>query len=282
MSNFYMLVGVPGSGKSTWAAKTNVNTHSSDAIRQELFGDAGDQSHNDKVFKELQRRVKADLATGIDCIYDATNISRKRRMAFLQQINEHTKICILFCPPVEVCKARNLLRERKVPEDVIDRMVRNFEIPYVYEGWNKVIFVPNEQTASLPDMHSINQENKHHSLTLGDHMDKAADYCADHNFGITLELAAQFHDIGKLSIKSVDEKGAHYYDHHNYGAYLFLSTFSNIVLSDLYAAVLINWHMRPFLAWDKSEKAREKDRLMLGDALYGDIMKLHEADLFAH
>lgn len=282
MSNLVMLVGLPGSGKSTWALNSGVRTFSSDDIRLELFGDVNDQTHNKEVFDELQRRTKECLSSGVDCIYDATNISRKRRMAFLREVDGHNKTCVLFCPPVELCKARNLLRERRVPEEVIDRMVRNFEVPYVYEGWNQIVFVPNEQTANLPDMHDFDQHNPHHKLSLGEHMDKAADYCAEHKFGRTLEYAAQFHDIGKLYTQSFDGDSAHYYDHHNYGAYLFLSTFTEVVPSDLYIAALINWHMRPFLAWDKSEKAKEKDRKMLGDTMFNDILRLHEADLYAH
>ena len=50
---FTMVVGIPGSGKSTFAEEhKNENTiHiSSDAIREEIFGDAGCQDDNNRVF----------------------------------------------------------------------------------------------------------------------------------------------------------------------------------------------------------------------------------------
>ena len=40
--------------------------------------------------------------------------------------------------------------------------------------------------------------------------------------------------------------------------------------------------MRPHTAWKQSEKARERDRTLIGEEMYQDIMHLHEADLAAH
>ena len=47
-------------------------------------------------------------------------------------------------------------------------------------------------------------------------------------------------------------------------------------------SVLIMWHMRPYLAWEQSDKAMQKDKKLLGETLFNDIMLLHEADLYAH
>lgn len=57
---FVMLVGLPGSGKSTYAQTLNEthSIHSSDAIREELFGDANENSKecNEKVFNTFTRK----------------------------------------------------------------------------------------------------------------------------------------------------------------------------------------------------------------------------------
>ena len=90
-SIFTMLVGLPGSGKSTYAAEQHekYGTHvcSSDAIRAEL-GDVNDQSNNEKVFQILHRRIKDYLRNGESVIYDATNIKSKRRRAFMAELKE--------------------------------------------------------------------------------------------------------------------------------------------------------------------------------------------------
>ena len=57
-TTLYMLVGIPGSGKSFWSAKLasqGVHVHSSDAIRAELFHDADCQEKPYIIFQELGR-----------------------------------------------------------------------------------------------------------------------------------------------------------------------------------------------------------------------------------
>ena len=67
MNNLIFLVGVPGSGKSTYAkkileAKPDAVWVSSDAIREELWGDANDQQQPSSVFGEMFKRAVAALA----------------------------------------------------------------------------------------------------------------------------------------------------------------------------------------------------------------------------
>lgn len=58
MQYFYMMVGLPGSGKSFTAESIpNAVTHSSDAIRAEVLGDENDQTQQDLVFQTLHKRV---------------------------------------------------------------------------------------------------------------------------------------------------------------------------------------------------------------------------------
>ena len=72
MANLYMMCGVSGSGKSTWAdayAKVyHAQVFSSDTIRAELFGDENNQKHNSQVFDILHERVHSALIQGKDCV----------------------------------------------------------------------------------------------------------------------------------------------------------------------------------------------------------------------
>ena len=85
-----MLVGIAGSGKSTYAKSLSkyYTIHSSDDLREEMFGDVNENSResNAKLFDELHRSIKEDLKSGKDVIYDATNLNRKRRLGFLQEL----------------------------------------------------------------------------------------------------------------------------------------------------------------------------------------------------
>lgn len=142
MSEFIMLVGLPASGKSTYAEKLKekgYHVHSSDEIREELTGDVNSQDKNTDVFSELHKRVKNDLKNGISCVYDATNMIIKRRKAFLDEIKKYDcmKTCILFVVPVDVCKERNSHRKRKVPdsgktgEEILNNLPLNKYCKYI-------------------------------------------------------------------------------------------------------------------------------------------------------
>ena len=85
MGILIVLVGLPGSGKSSYAEQfkavddaicTGVTViHSSDAIRKELFGDESSQEDNARVFDLMRKRTTEDLKAGKTVIYDATNVT---------------------------------------------------------------------------------------------------------------------------------------------------------------------------------------------------------------
>lgn len=307
-TKFIMLVGLPASGKSTVAEYLKNNgftVHSSDSIREELFGDVDAQDNNSEVFSLLHKRVKHDLSKGISCVYDATNMSMKRRKAFLDEIKklDCEKICMFFAIPVEICKERNHERDRQIPDELFDKMLRSFWVPMYYEGWDQIAIIGLKDCQfhyPIEKAVGFDQYNKHHTLDLMEHMVQAASYiCAhvDKKFSKSdryydLCWAAHNHDIGKLYTQTfVDYKGnitkeAHYYGHECYGAYLFLLNElynSHRSLADvIYMASLINWHMRPLTAWKNSEKSCARDRKLIGEDMYNDIMLLHKADLAAH
>lgn len=317
---FLMLVGLPGSGKSTYAKQLDdYIIHSSDAIREELTGDASDQNLNSKVFETLHKRVKKDLVAGNNVIYDATNISWKRRKAFVRELNKINceKICKVIATPFEVCLKQNNSRDRKVPFDVIDRMYKNFDIPYYNEGWDQIdlVFLQpeykyyygkwSEFTSNYLD---FEQDNKHHSLTLGKHCSKCKDYVkasvnADVNryrAGMELIVAAALHDNGKVYTKTYKNKNdevteqAHFYEHEHVGCYnaMFYQMSFYLDVDDinkLDVCALIRWHMILHFNKDwkvstmqKYEKEFTENEYLKQIEFYDMLHVLHEGDLHAH
>lgn len=302
-----MMIGLPGSGKSTYAKQlaeeTNAVILASDELRKEMFGDINDQEHNTEVFAELHRRCKDLLSKQVNIIYDATNLKIKNRLSFLNELKDidcHKK-AIIMATPYELCLQNNSQRDRQVPEEVIKRMRENFHFPLYNEGFDEIEFVWNMEDLkfSVHKMISIvkdfNQYNSHHSLTLGEHMIQTANNLAGTNQNNDLlYVAARLHDIGKIDTQAfVDRKGnpseeAHYYQHQYVGAYqamFYLKQYHNGIFSDegiLHICILIQYHMHPYIAWKDSEKAKNRDKRLLGEEWFNKVMLLHEADVAAH
>lgn len=305
MTRFFMCIGLPASGKSEQAkrlaAEYNAEIFSSDALRTEMFGDVNHQENNDILFKELHKRIRECLASGKSAIMDSTNINYKRRMEFLKSLNKIPceKIAVLMATPYEVCLERNAQRERNVPEYVIKRMYMNFWVPAKYEGFDSIQIVYSEGAENsrgypvrwLDTVMDYDQGNSHHSLTLGQHCKKAWELiCKNTNstgvINIALRVSAILHDEGKpFTRTNINKKGeftedTHYYNHEHVSSYN--SLFFSGIHDKIYTACLIQWHMRPYLAWKQSERAMQKDRKLLGETLFNDICLLHEADVHAH
>ena len=136
MPKLFVLCGLPGSGKSSWAqAHPQYVTVSSDAIRAELYGHEETQGDPQEVFAEMDKRVSSLLDEGKDVIYDATNISAKIRKNIIAKFPQATPICIFLDTPVKECIKRNLKRKRHVPEHIIMRMNKNLEPPTAEENF---------------------------------------------------------------------------------------------------------------------------------------------------
>ena len=301
MIKFFMMIGLPASGKSEQAKKFAVEydaeIFSSDSLRDEMFGDVNHQANNDTLFKELHKRIRECLISGKSAIMDATNINYKRRMEFLKSFNKIPceKIAVLMATPYETCLERNAQRERKVPEEVIKRMYMSWNSPYWYEGWDGIQIVYSEGAEGsyggvcdwVESVMDYDQHNSHHSLTLGEHCLKTFEYLNSLPVAFwALRTAALIHDCGKpfcatyINGKGEKTEKCHFYEHQNVGSYM--SLFFGGIDNHLYVAQLVQWHMRAYLAWKNSEKSMQKDRKLLGETLFNDICLLNKADIYAH
>lgn len=140
-----MLIGIPGSGKSTIRKETNLKVICPDDIRAELCGCYADQSRNKEVFALANSRMKIALKNGENIIYDATNTTshRKNLVSKLHEWGAGKVVGICMTTPLEVCKERNSKREFPVPEEVIDRMYGQLmsNIPSKADGFDDLMFI---------------------------------------------------------------------------------------------------------------------------------------------
>lgn len=142
-----VMIGISGSGKSTYAngLKTSLKADlvETDAIREELTGDASDQSQNYKVFQVAKKRVNDLLSQGKNAIIDATSVSVRDRKDWIQigKDNNAEVRAYFIDTPIDVCKSQNRKRQRRVPDEVIDRQASRLESPTKAEGFDTVTVV---------------------------------------------------------------------------------------------------------------------------------------------
>lgn len=285
--SIYVMVGLPGSGKSTIANNiVGATIYSSDKTRKELFGDEAIQGDPAVVFGKLYSDIRAELKRNKDAVIvlDATNINRKDRRQICE-IGRQSKcdvIAIVARTPIEVCIERNNARERKVPESVIYKMVSRFEYPLYEEGFDTILLYDYDgEYQNIMDLveksKGFDQQNIHHTADLFNHMSNASAILFEKSKDVGFSTVGLFHDVGKLFTKTgPDENGnCHYFGHANWSAYLYLTS----IQFDASYCRAINYHMMPYLyGWEKFKKKFANEPY----DFIKNLEALHDADVNAH
>ena len=151
MLQVYILVGCPGSGKSTWSKKFIENDPSirrvcPDEFRA-IFGfGESDQKVSAKAFEATRLAVRDTLNDNLDVIVDATNMYPKARKQFLDIAKEYNAktIAVIFEVDKNILLERNKKRGdeggRNVPENIIDDMLSKYQRPDLNE-FNDIRFI---------------------------------------------------------------------------------------------------------------------------------------------
>lgn len=137
-------MGLPGSGKSTWLERQGIAAISSDCIRNILADDPTDQTIHARVFLTMRYLLRHRLAISRPVSYvDATHLTPEERRPYIQIAESYgcDVEALYFDVPVEVCQARNLQRNRVVPDEAIERMALKLVPPEMSEGFSKITVV---------------------------------------------------------------------------------------------------------------------------------------------
>ena len=170
MGALIVLVGLPGSGKSTYAKKLNGVIVSTDEIRKELYGgesityseeiaqqlwkiqgnthcteeEMAVRKQNlciDYIFEVARQRCCDLLRQGETVIYDSTNHKKKYRTALLTQAKGlYTRAEAHFLNvPLETVLKQNRRRSRQEPDDLILEISEYLVPPTLEEGFDVIL-----------------------------------------------------------------------------------------------------------------------------------------------
>lgn len=278
MVTLNILVGLPGSGKSTFCNNLTPmqNTYtvvSSDTIRTTYNLDPTSPIDNNTCFNIMQQSTIALLLQGRSVVYDATNTSSKHRKALITQIKSKFPLprsvyitATLFATPFNICLDRVANREPSsinyMSSEVLDKFYRGFQPPHYTEGFDSINILYAKNTKNSLNYNDYNlkdlpHDSKYHVESVGEHCDLVERLMFqrlllcnkyDQETNRLLLECAHIHDIGKAHTKIFDENGvAHYYGHEHVGAYdsLFFESLSDDSFTyTIERAFLISVHMR--------------------------------------
>lgn len=154
-ATIYILIGLPGSGKSTWVKKNApegaVIVSSDDLIMEWAVGKG--LTYNDAFgqvnFKQIEARMREifaeAIASGKDIIVDRTNMSPKSRKYWLDEAKGYTKVAVTFIlDDVTLNKRlseRSRVEGKSIPPYVVKNMAANYTAATKAEGFTQFIVV---------------------------------------------------------------------------------------------------------------------------------------------
>ena len=153
MAKCYQLIGIPGSGKTTWVKNqdwANDCVYVSTDIWIEIEAQKQDKTYSE-VFEDYMPKAVNIMSAQVvdardqerDIVWDQTSTTIASRMRKFNMLPNYEHIAVVFrCPDAdELIRRLNSRPGKVIPLDVVESMVHNFEIPSEEEGFKEIWFV---------------------------------------------------------------------------------------------------------------------------------------------
>lgn len=145
MPTLYILVGVPGSGKTTYAKHRfpDAIRIGSDDLRKALFGTALTLRGHRRVHRILQRSAAVHLRKGKDVVIDCMNVTRTSRKVYFQLSPKGCKVVAVYLEtPLFQMIRNNQTRTRHIPVIGIFWNRLRLRKPSYTEGFDQIRVEP--------------------------------------------------------------------------------------------------------------------------------------------
>ena len=154
MPTCYMLIGMPGTGKSTWVGHFYEKEQHPVIISSDYFierfahlcgmtyNEAFSHVARKKIAEKLiRKRLKKAVQEGRDVIWDQTNLTIKSRKTKMSMLPGYKFEALVFEKPSQDIWERNLDRPGKtIPKRVLDQMERSYQTPTAAEGFVRIYY----------------------------------------------------------------------------------------------------------------------------------------------
>lgn len=150
MPKCYQLVGVPGSGKSTWIKNQDwakdcaiVSTDMWVELEAERVGKTYSEIFDEYMphaVKLMANHVELARDKGMDIIWDQTSTTEGARRRKFNMLPDYEHIAVVFkTPEMDELKRRLASRPGKnIPSHVMAQMIKNFSMPTTDEGFIEI------------------------------------------------------------------------------------------------------------------------------------------------
>lgn len=154
MATCYQLIGVPGSGKSTWIKNQYwanycviVSTDNFvDAYAKEVGSTYSEvfESYMPKAVELMTEQVIKARNEGKDIIWDQTSVNVKSRKRKFNMLPNYEHVAVVFETPVATELRRRLASRpgKNIPWTVVSSMINSMQMPTLDEGFSEILVVP--------------------------------------------------------------------------------------------------------------------------------------------
>ena len=151
MSKMYLMTGVSGSGKTTFARdfalKNNLSYLTIDNLYLAIICDENTHEHEFDVWMMFYRAIEIASRDGADIIIDTNSPTISNRDEIYNWCGHmfSENYMIYIYAPIELCLKNNTSRRRIIPQNELIKMYNDYESPNPDEArkWNKIYEICN-------------------------------------------------------------------------------------------------------------------------------------------